>query len=398
MMAEQRSAPLSTQIADAAAADTCSPEIQELLRKTEEQQRSVQHELSDHQLISSERREAARRFVLGTLLDHLYALSQLLRRNALGLSDPCLADTLDKLLDRIGELVPDPNERRVWPGNRAGLLLRVGRWFRLPGHRYDEGNAFYWHAHREAAWELAFELEYALLDLGDAQYLSARLEQERQLDSNPEGAKHWSDLYDTKKLDKIQDDLDRAEAVVQPTLRHQVVDTLTRLSQVRGNADREHRAQETLRVVRLRWTCRILAIALLAVTGLLVPSLFTDWRSGIRGMALFLAPAVLGGTLGSVRSLREEPLVSRSGEQPRYRWAFYAQLLVAATFGLIVLALAVLERLPGFQPADVNPGQSILQQSLGDPQNVIVVTIYSFLAGFSEAFTNFWERLVTGGL
>jgi hypothetical protein len=79
---------------------------------------------------------------------------------------------------------------------------------------------------------------------------------------------------------------------------------------------------------------------------------------------------VLGGTLGSVRSLREEPLVSRSGEQPRYRWAFYAQLLVAATFGLIVLALAVLERLPGFQPVDVNPGQSVLQESLGDPRTL----------------------------
>lgn len=389
---------ISTHVADAAGADACSPEIQRLLRKTEEQQRSVQRELSDHRLISSERREAARRLVLGILLDHLYALSQLLRRNAPGLSDPCLAGTLDKLLDRTGKLVPDPHERRVWPDNRAGLLLRVGRWFRLPGHRYDEGNAFYWHAHREAAWELAFELEYALLDLGDAQYLSARLEHERQLDSNPDGTKHWSELYDTKKLDKIQDDLDRAEAAVQPPLRHQIVDMLTRLSQARGNADRDHRAQETLRVVRLRWTCRILAIALFAVTGLLTSFLFTDWRSGIRGMALILAPAVLGGTLGSVRSLREEPLVSRSGEQPRYRWAFYAQLLVAASFGLIVLALAVLDRLPGFQPVMADTGQILLQESLDDPQNVIVVAIYSFLAGFSESFTNLWERLMTGGL
>jgi hypothetical protein len=94
--------------------------------------------------------------------------------------------------------------------------------------------------------------------------------------------------------------------------------------------------------------------------------------------------------LGSVRKLRDEPLVSRSGEQPRYRWAFYAQLLVSGTLGLLILALAALQILPF--PTDQN------EINWRATETLVILSLYTFLAGFSEAFAfNFLNRFVTGG-
>lgn len=147
-------------------------------------------------------------------------------------------------------------------------------------------------------------------------------------------------------------------------------------------------------MVRLRWTCRILAAALVVAAGLIAYRVDGNWPQRLLAVALVVTPAVLGGTLGSVRSLRTEELPSRSGEQPRFRWAFIAQLLVSSTFGLFILVLAALGALPGVDSA-VDP--LLGPDDQGNYDNYYALVIYSFLVGLSEPNTlHITERLLTG--
>jgi hypothetical protein len=127
--------------------------------------------------------------------------------------------------------------------------------------------------------------------------------------------------------------------------------------------------------------------------------LFDNWRDRLVSAGLVLAPAALGGTLSRIRTLRDEPLVSRSGEQPRYRAAFVAQLLVSGTLGLILLGVAAMGFLPGLDPPpDPVPGQAPGEHVL-DGSNPLIFAVYAFLAGYSEPWTfNILQRaLPTGG-
>jgi hypothetical protein len=183
-------------------------------------------------------------------------------------------------------------------------------------------------------------------------------------------------------------------------MRRQLVEMLARLQQVRSDSDRDYRTQETMRVVRLRWTGFILGGALLAGIMLYSTLLFDNWRQRLLGIGLALVPTALGGTLSRIRILRDEPIISRSGEQPRYRVAFVAQLLVSGTLGLILLGLVPLEILPGMQP--VPQGAQNVDQPLGQAlwveQNPFVFSLYAFVAGYSEPWTlNILQRALPYG-
>jgi hypothetical protein len=357
-----------------------SDELKCLLKRVQEQQLAVQKALGAREL-NRQRRETARRLVLGTIFDRLDALARLLRLNESAL-DSCLISSLGGLLDRVGQLLQPP------VGWYRALLTYA--W------RSDRHYNFYRPAHREAAWELASELECALLEVGGNQYLRVCLEEERKRDGNAGDAMRWSNFHDLEKLIELQDRLGKETAPTsadQPALRGEVVELLARLYQARSDADREHRAQENLRVVRLRWTCPVFAAALVVVAGLIAYRVADLWTQRLLAVALVITPAVLGGTLGSVRSLRTEELPSRSGEQPRFRWAFIAQLLVSSTFGLLILVLAALDVLPGVDPADPLLGTQ------GNYDNYYALVLYSFLVGLSEPNTlHVAERLLTGGV
>jgi hypothetical protein len=343
----------------------------------QKQQLAVQNALGTREL-KRQRRETARRLVLGTVFDRLDALARLLRLNGSAL-DPRLAASLGELLNRVGQLLQPP------VGWYQVLLTYT--W------RSDRHHNFYRQAHREAAWELVSELECALLEVGGDQYLKVCLEEERKRDGNADDDMRWSKFHDLEKLIELQDRLGKEKAATCEgrALRSEVIELLARLYQARSDADREHRAQENLRVVRLRWTCRILAVALVGAAGLIAYRVADTWSQRLLAIALVITPAVLGGTLGSVRSLRTEELPSRSGEQPRFRWAFIAQLLVSSSFGLLILVLAALDALPGVDQADPLLGTQ------GNYDNYYVLVIYSFLLGLSEPNTlNITERLLTG--
>jgi hypothetical protein len=263
---------------------------------------------------------------------------------------------------------------------------------------------FYRHAYRETAWELDLELRVALVELGDACYLATALGEEQQLDQqrdrDAETKTRWSDLYDPAELYELLRVL-RGDGGGQPdgqaAVRRQAVEMLTRLYQQRSDDDRGYRAQEMLRVARIRWTCYFLFPLLVGLAALYIivldDGIVPDWLAAARLVALAAVPAALGGTLGTIRRLRQDPLVSRSGEQPRYRWAFGAQILISGTLGLIVLALAVLQILPAFQ---VDPQTNAILWDQGE--NLLILSLYGFLTGFSEAFAlSFLQRFVTGG-
>ena len=359
-----------------------SVELKSLLDQVQEQQLAVQRALGTHEL-NRQRRETARRLVLGTIFDRLDALARLLRLNGSAL-DPRLVASLGGLLERVDQLLQPP------VGWYQVLLTKT--W------RSDRHHNFYRPAHREAAWELISELQCALLEVGGDQYLKVCLEEERNRDGNADDAMRWSNFHDLEKLIELQDRLGKETTPTcggQRALRGEVVELLARLYQARSDADREHRAQENLRVVRLRWTCRILVVALVVEAGLIAYRVADSWTQRLLAIALVVTPALLGGTLGSVSSLRTEELPSRSGEQPRYRWAFIAQLLVSSTFGLFILVLATLGGLPGVDPADSLLGPD----AQGNYDNYYALVIYSFLVGISEPNTlHITERLLTGGV
>jgi hypothetical protein len=359
-----------------------SEQVKSLLKQVQDQQLDVQKALGTREL-HRQRRETARRLVLGTIFDRLDALARLLRLNGSAL-DLRLVESLGGLLNRVGQLLQPP------VGWYQVLLTYT--W------RSDRHHNFYRPAHREAAWELVSELECALLEVGGDQYLKVCLEEERKRDGNADDDMRWSNFHDLEKLIELQGRLCNETAPTsgdQCAPRSEVIELLARLYQARSDADREHRAQENLRVVRLRWTCRILAAALVVAAWLIAyrvdpPS---PWTQRLLAVALVVTPAVLGGTLGSVRSLRTEALPSRSGEQPRFRWAFIAQLLVSSTFGLLILVLAALGVLPGVDSADPLLGPN----AQGDYDNYYALVLYSFLVGLSEPNTlHITERLLTG--
>jgi hypothetical protein len=348
-------------------------ELRLLLERVQKQQLTVQMALGQGELHKAQRRETARRLVLGRVFDHLDQMARLLRLNWSDLP-PRLLVSLPGLLDRVDQLVQAPASR--FPGF---LTLK----------RHD---SFYHPAHREAGWELVSELECLLLEVGGDQYLAICLEEERKREGTADSdTLRWSEVHEVEKLINLQRQIGEDTAPT-PAWRNEVIELLARLYQARSDADRENRAQENLRVVRLRWTCRILMVAIVIAAGLVAARLVRDWAEGLLLVALVITPAVLGGTLGSVRSLHTQELSSRSGEQPRYRWAFIAQLLVSSTFGLLILVLAGLQTLPGIQ---VQPGQFLLD----DQSNYYALVTYSFLVGFSEPFTlNFIERFLTPGV
>lgn len=347
-------------------------QLEDLLGRVQQQQMAVQEALGRRELQKAPRRETARRLLLGRLFDHLEAFARLLRLNGPAV-DLRVLGSLGGLLDRVDQLLQAPARRD------PGLLT------------YRRLENFYQPAQREAGWELVSELECALLEVGGDRYLAICLEEERKREDGADGdALRWSDVHDIEKLIDLQRQLAGGTAP-KPAFRNEVIELLARLYQARSDADWEYRAQENLRLVRLRWTCRILMVAIVVAAGLLVPRLVRDWVEGMVLVALVITPAVLGGTLGSVRSLRSEELTSRSGEQPRYRWAFIAQLLVSSTFGLLILVLTGLEALPFLE---VPPDELVLD----DPVRYYTLFSYSFLVGFSEPFTLNIERFISGAV
>jgi hypothetical protein len=367
-----------------AAVEECT--VQDLVALIGKQQTALQRTLSRHH-IGKPRRETARSVVLAAVLYRLDTLSRLLRWNVQSI-DPCLKRDLELLLERVGELVSDAEE-----------VLRRPAGFDPFGRQARRRNPFLKLSYREAAWELVLELDCALLEVGDTQYLSDRLDQERQLDNRPETENRWSDLYDPEQLRELSEAL-RSEPP-RPGVRNRVVEMLARLLQKRSDIDRGYRAQETLRVVRLIWTNWVLLGALAVGMALYGSLLFDNWRDRLVSAGLVLAPAALGGTLSRIRTLRDEPLVSRSGEQPRYRAAFVAQLLVSGTLGLILLGVAAMGFLPGLDPppnpvpgqAPPPPGEHVL-----DGTNPIIFAVYAFLAGYSEPWTfNILQRALPSG-
>jgi hypothetical protein len=360
--------------------------VQDLVALIGEHQADLQRTLSRHH-IGKPRRETARSVVLAAVLYRLDTLSRLLRWNVQSI-DPCLKRDLVLLLGRVGELVSDAEQALSTPGG-----------FDPFGRKERKRNPFVKLSYREAAWELVLELDCALLEVGDTQYLSDRLDQERQLDNRPETENRWSDLYDPEQLRQLHEELTSPSPT--PGVRNRVVEMLARLLQKRSDTDRDYRAQETLRVVRLVWTNWVLLGALAVGMALFGSLLFDDWGDRLVSAGLVLAPAALGGTLSRIRTLRDEPLVSRSGEQPRYRAAFVAQLLVSGTLGLILLGLAAVGFLPGLEPppppADPSlappPGEHVL-----DGTSPLIFAVFAFFAGYSEPWTfNILQRALPSG-
>jgi hypothetical protein len=362
-------------------------ELHKLIEQTEGQRQEVQFSLHSFTIHRAPWREAARLLVLGALLSDLTTLSRLLRKAAPRPDRQLVAD-LGQSLARLHELLHEAREAAKGGSQKAG---------------------FYRHAYRETAWALVLELRVALLELGDTCYLVTRLQEEQQWDTErdrlPDANKRWSDLYDPAELHELLGAL-RGDGERRPdgspggqsAVRSQAIEMLTRLYQERSDDDREHRAQEMLRVARVRGTCWVLGPAMLGLAVLYSAVIPLNWGwEAVRLVGLALVPAAAGGALGSIRKLREERLESRSGEKARYMWTFAAQLLISGTLGLIVLALADLQILPGFQAIQAGPQAGTVDWQ--DDQNLVILSLYGFVAGFSEAFAlNLLQRFMTGGV
>lgn len=367
-------------------------ELQKLIEQIEGQRQEVQFSLRSFTIHKAPWREAARLLVLGALLSDLTTLSRLLRKAAPRPGRQLVAD-LGQSMARLEQLLTDA--KQGYQGSPKEGSQGQG----------SPKAGFYHHEYRETAWALVLELRLALLELSDTCYLVARLQEEQQWDRErdgpPDANKRWSDLYDPAELHELLGAL-RGDGERRPdgspygqsAVRSQAIEMLTRLYQERSDDDREHRAQEMLRVARVRGTCWVLGPAMLGLAVLYSAVIPLNWGwEAVRLVGLALVPAAAGGALGSIRKLREERLESRSGEKARYMWVFAAQLLISGTLGLIVLALADLQILPGFQPTQAGT------VDWQDDQNLVILSLYGFVAGFSEAFAlNLLQRFMTGGV
>jgi hypothetical protein len=148
--------------------------IEDLVNQIGIQQQNLQKTLS-HRRITKRRREMARCFVFAAILYRLDTLSRLLRWRAHP-PRPYLVADLKQLLERIEELV-QPLKKLGQPPEADPPW-----WWRIFNRSDHEPEYRHWRiSHREAAWELVLELECALLEVGDTDYLLTRLAQERQL-------------------------------------------------------------------------------------------------------------------------------------------------------------------------------------------------------------------------
>ena len=348
------------------------PAVAELTEKTEQQAKAVQSALSRLEIRTSKRREAARCQVLGALLVQLTTLSRLLRRDW-STPDQRLLGSLKQSLEQLDDLISSAEGK-------------------------PEKEGFFRHAYRETAWALVLKVQCIVLELGDTSYVLACLQEEQLLDQDSEAENRWSARFESSKLYELVTALS-SDGDIPAKAQREAIEMLARLYSARSEADREYRTQETLRVVRVRWVSRFLIGALVALAvlyGLIIlpdtQSLSDRWLDAML-VAITLASTILGGMLGSIRKLQEEPLVSRSGELPRYRWAFIAQILVSGALGLLVLAVATLTILPAF---GLTPDNT--QVDWRDSQNLTLLSLYAFLAGFSEAFAfDNLQRWVSGG-
>ena len=299
----------------------------------------------------STRREVERRAVLGQLLDHLATLARLLPADAhVGRG---LEQRIRGYLERLTHLLPS--------GAKASL-------------------------DRETARELPNEARCMLLEVAaDANrrdYLRARLDEEQHREQLGASTLRWSDLLDPDDLSGLRDalaepDTGGLDADTTHAMRR-AVELLATLYQARNHAEREQRAHDRVRDARLQWVTRWLLLLLVPAAALLVlafsPAVTASragWLSdGVR-VALVLVVGGLGSALSGTRRLLGEVLLR--GELDRFQAAFRAQVLVGGALGLVALLLYEVGSLPSFQVIRGSP-------------DVVPVTLYAFLAGFSEPF------------
>jgi hypothetical protein len=353
-----------------------SPEVS-LIQKIEVQRSLVGTALSGAHLRRSNRREAERLRVLRRLQCHLTSLSRLLRRST-DLTDRRLVG-VEQLVHRVTNMFPDTGQASK--------------------SRTEKRKNFAKPAHREAAWALVTEFECTLLEVGDQDYLSARLQEELQLDDDPDCTVKWSSVFSGREslkelIEAMNSDVGQP---ANPSLeeredkQNRGVEMLTLLTQVRSEADQLYRAQQRVKTERLKWTVRILAFVLPAAAvcfGVLTwiaqqqqPGVLNPEPSWARPLipyepALLLLMALLsgvvGGALGGLMKLMKDPMNLRPlqlPELPRFRTAFQAQLLLSGTLALIAFVLHEVGVLPSYG---------------GNP--AATIAIYGFVAGYSEPF------------
>jgi hypothetical protein len=299
----------------------------------------------------STRREVERRGVLGELLDHLATMARLI--GADGLVGNELEQRICGCLERVQHLLP--------AGTKASL-------------------------DRETARELPTELCCMLLEVaastGRLDYLETRLEEEQRREQLEASMLRWSDLLDPMELAVLREGLARADAGApqeeSDRIAHRAVEMLATLYQARNHADREQRAHDRVRDARLQWVTRWLLQLLVLAGALLVVAFGLDgsvrqvgWLDDAVRVVLVIVVGGLGGALSGTRRLLGVPLLR--GQLDRFQAAFRGQVVVGGTLGLVALLLFEAGSLPTFPVTSGVP-------------SIVPVTIYAFIAGFSEPF------------
>lgn len=336
-----------------------------LLQRVGRAQRWVQeHLMRTRSEERSSRRQGERQDVLSALGERLATLARLLQGRDLTADN---RQRTDMLIDRLLSLEVQTSEPRA----RIGFSNKT-----KPEHRELDV---------VSAWQVASELECLLVELGDVDYLQARVDEEWRRAQDPNARSSFL-LPDAQQLDSLRAELrgvaeasdGPAPAATVELVRRCAVEMLIPIYQARSRWEGEQFRLQLLRKARLQWVQWILVTQLVTAAVVLVAALrYATAGDSLPAVGLKVGLAVVMGMMGAVlagvRRLREEPL--RANELSNYKAALGAQLFVGGALALIAFNLLELNVLPVFDP----DGSS-------DATEVAQLAVYGMLAGFSEPF------------
>ena len=204
----------------------------------------------------------------------------------------------------------------------------------------------------DAAWELNDAFKLLLLEVGNDEYVLARLHAEEKRTD----AQQWTWMYPAGLLEKLKTGLP-ADG------REPAVRALTLLYDQRAGAGRRGRAQQLTRSS----TLRAFGLVVLAGLTLLVGFLLKLGPAEVKHLGLAAAAGIIGAVVAGVRTLRDDEGPVRDAD-----WRFVVVPVLGATTGVIFYALIA----GGLFPA--------LQTDAADRWGTVVGL--GFVGGFSEPF------------
>jgi len=278
------------------------------------------------------------------------------RRRWLGSPNPDLLKFLERLHDALREFERLLAAGRIEPPERRARLARV----------LDEAEPCLRRIRRDGARRLLYDAQMLLLEVADAQLICGLLEVEKHWNKTMTSLLTWDVLYPKSECEAVLVCYRRGDDVPADQLESARHDLIS-LYMARRDEELAYASRTGLRRQSLTVLFVVLAVIL---SGFLIA-----YARAANASAAGTIMLPLAGGLGAALSgtLKTRDLRTRETDLERVRSGLYAQLLVGAVFGVIVVFI--------LQSGLVNFGDITF-----NAKSVVDNAAAAFVAGFSEPF------------